>query len=236
MSDADPRIHGYRWWVIDELGRLRSPYRGEYIWAPGDNAASKLYAVDGKNRGLYSWWDPRRGEAPQYSRYDRFDEASLIYGTVLVDPKNLVTEYVDRSMDHSQAKIAGVVKPSSACKDPERIKKKIKNRRSAFFLAVAFPVLLFITASIVFGGVEPWILWLTGIFGLIAWAIFETKMEVYTDEINLDMSNRWKRFEHNYPEVEVFNDERDMYARFPYPDFLDVSRTPETDPTFWRNP
>lgn len=234
MTDID-KVHGYRYWTLDELGRLRSPYYSEYIWEPGENDASKLSF--GKLRSkFYSWWDPRKSVKPDYgTSYSRIRGPELVFGVIKTDPAKLINENSDRTMTHSHAEVGGVVKPISAQRDEMFLARELKVARTKFFWFGAVPILL--------GGLATSLFWTHNLAGLwfillalVVWGFFEAALEYHKSEIEIDMVTRWKRFEHNYPEVKVFNTESQLYRAFPYPDYLDVARTPETDPTFWRNP
>lgn len=236
MTD-NAKIYGYRYWGIDDLGRLRSPYYKEYIWGPGENDSSKLTfsSWSSQKKGLWSWWDPRSRVEPDTARYSTFSGPSLVFGTILVDPKNLLGEETDRRMNHSKATVVGVVKPMSARRDELTLVRELKVARTKFLWFGAIPILL--------GGLATSLFWthdLTGLWfilaALIAWGFFESAHDYRKNEISTGMAERWKRFEHNYPEVRVFNHESELYHAFSYPDFLDAERTPETDPTFWRIP
>lgn len=237
MTNEDLKIHGYRYWGIDNLGRLRSPYYESYIWEPGENRASKMkFSGPASRAGLWSWWDPRRAVEPGADlSYSTFFGPELVFGAILVDPEDQLGEETDRRMAHTDATVVGVVKPISARRDEAFLMKELKVARTKFLWFGAIPILL--------GGLATSLFWshdLTGLWfiliALVVWGFFESALDYHKSEIEIDMADRWKRFEHNYPEVRVFNHETELYRAFPYPDYLDEARTPETDPTFWRNP
>lgn len=234
MTDVDKTI-GYRYWTIDSLGRLRSPYYREYIWNPDKNSASKLI-FSGQSAGLYSWWDPRRSEKPHHgTSFSVIDGPELVFGAIKVDPDTLIHESTDRTMSHTEARIVAVVKPIEAKRDENFLKRKLRVWRTIFFFSAVLPILLLGLVTSLFWTHDGTGLWsILAVF--IAWYFFSIAQDSVKRDVKLDLANRWKRFEYNYPEVQVFGTQAELFKAFPYPNFLDESRTPDTDPTFWLNP